>query len=70
MALNPGDPYGEGEETPGSPTIRMSSRSYCVYILASRSRVLYTGVTNDLERRLAQHRPHNLPKRAPTQASL
>ena len=34
----------------------MSHRSYYVYILASRSRVLYTGVTNDLERRLAQHR--------------
>ena len=34
----------------------MSSRNYYVYILASRSRVLYTGVTNDLERRLGQHR--------------
>ena len=34
----------------------MSSRNYYVYILASRSRVLYTGVTNDLERRLEQHR--------------
>ncbi len=34
----------------------MSSRNYYVYILASRSRVLYTGVTNDLERRLAEHR--------------
>ena len=29
---------------------------YYVYILASRSRNLYTGVTNNLERRLAQHR--------------
>jgi putative endonuclease len=34
----------------------MSHRNYYVYILASRSRLLYTGVTNDLERRLAQHR--------------
>ena len=34
----------------------MSSRNYYVYILSSRSRVLYTGVTSDLERRLAQHR--------------
>ena len=34
----------------------MFSRNYYVYILASRSRVLYTGVTNDLERRLEQHR--------------
>jgi putative endonuclease len=32
------------------------SRTYCVYILASRSRNLYTGVTNDLERRLSEHR--------------
>ena len=35
---------------------------YCVYILASRSRTLYVGVTNDLARRLSQHhtdsRPH------------
>ena len=27
-----------------------------VYILASRSRVLYVGVTNDMARRLADHR--------------
>jgi len=32
------------------------SRTYYVYILASRSRNLYTGVTNNLERRIAQHR--------------
>ena len=31
-------------------------REYFVYILASRSRVLYVGVTNDLSRRLRQHR--------------
>jgi len=31
-------------------------RQYWVYILASRARTLYTGVTNDLEVRLAQHR--------------
>jgi putative endonuclease len=30
--------------------------TYCVYILASRSRCLYVGVTNDLSRRLAEHR--------------
>jgi len=29
---------------------------YHVYILASRSRVLYTGVTNDIERRVIEHR--------------
>ncbi len=31
-------------------------RNYYVYILASRSRVLYVGVTNDLQRRLYEHR--------------
>ena len=32
------------------------STTYYVYILASRSRTLYVGVTNDLGRRLAEHR--------------
>jgi putative endonuclease len=32
------------------------SRDYSVYILASRSRELYIGVTNDLSRRMAEHR--------------
>jgi putative endonuclease len=31
-------------------------RTYHVYILASRSGVLYVGVTSDLARRVAQHR--------------
>ncbi|HWC75508.1 MAG TPA: GIY-YIG nuclease family protein [Gemmatimonadales bacterium] len=31
-------------------------RTYWVYILASRSRVLYVGVTNDLARRITEHR--------------
>lgn len=35
--------------------------SYYVYILASRSRVLYTGVTNNLERRLYEHKHKLLP---------
>ncbi len=29
---------------------------YCVYIMASKSRRLYTGVTSDLPRRVAAHR--------------
>jgi putative endonuclease len=35
--------------------------SYCVYILASRSRNLYTGVTNNLQRRLIEHRDGTVP---------
>ena len=33
-------------------------RTYYVYILSSRKRVLYTGVTNDLHRRVSEHRDH------------
>ena len=34
----------------------MPPSTYAVYILASRSRVLYVGATNDLGRRIAEHR--------------
>jgi putative endonuclease len=32
------------------------SKQYYVYLLASRSRVLYVGVTGDLQRRVGQHK--------------
>ena len=37
-------------------------RTYCVYIMASASRVLYVGVTNSLERRVAEHRSGSTPR--------
>jgi putative endonuclease len=34
----------------------LRDRIYYVYLIASRSRVLYTGVTSDLARRVREHR--------------
>ncbi|TSA18268.1 MAG: GIY-YIG nuclease family protein [Betaproteobacteria bacterium] len=34
----------------------MDERTYFVYVLASKSRRLYIGVTNNLERRLYEHK--------------
>jgi putative endonuclease len=34
----------------------MSDRTYCVYIVASRSHTLYTGVRNNLVRRIYEHK--------------
>ena len=39
---------------PGIGAQRM--KTYYVYIMASKSRTLYTGVTDNLERRVLQHR--------------
>jgi putative endonuclease len=36
--------------------MRFEDHEYYVYILSSRSRTLYIGVTNNLWRRIAQHR--------------
>ena len=34
----------------------MRERAYFVYVMSSLSRTLYTGVTNDLERHVAEHK--------------
>lgn len=36
-------------------------KTYCVYMMASESGVLYVGVTNNLERRVFQHRSKAVP---------
>ena len=55
-----GRPSADGHERPHSePGAKLGAgplRNYYVYIMASASRTLYTGVTNNLERRVLQHR--------------
>ena len=46
---------GDEESAFEMPTRRIESGFY-VYVLASRSRNLYTGVTNNLYRRMVEHR--------------
>ncbi len=40
----------------------MTARQYCVYIMTNKhNTVLYTGVTNDLQRRVQEHRSRGTP---------
>jgi putative endonuclease len=41
---------------PGSPM-----KNYWIYIMSGRTRRLYVGITNDLERRVYEHRSKSVP---------
>jgi putative endonuclease len=38
-----------------------TKREYYVYVLACKTRRLYVGMTNDIERRVQQHKTRELP---------
>ena len=50
---------GEAPKEPGA--LREGRAMYCVYVLTNASRTLYIGVTNDLVRRVEEHRSKTVP---------
>ncbi len=51
----------EGSHPTGPARYSIPMHQYHVYILATRGRVLYVGVTNDLRRRVLEHKAHLAP---------
>jgi putative endonuclease len=58
MTLQPGVTASAAKQSPHYDKRKyMSERQYCVYIMCNpHNTVLYTGVTNQLERRVLEHR--------------
>ncbi len=48
-------------QSAGFPRSALDMKTYCVYILASASGVLYVGVTNSLMRRVWEHKQKLVP---------
>ena len=53
-------PSADGRRIPAFAR-RVTLKIYSVYVMASKSRTLYTGVTNNLERRVIEHKRKLIP---------